>query len=97
MSEETLNQLDLAFSLADERRAFFVRLGQVPTQVDPDKVTRVRRTVRDVVLLEKGGRTAVRFAESGLVQSEVGRQSDGVQEQVGPQDILPSALRSVVV
>ena len=97
MSEETLDEFDLAFSLADERRAFFVRLGQVPTQVDPNEMTRVCRTVWDVVLLEKGGRAAVRLAEAGLVQSEVGRQTDGVEEQVGPQDVLNDAVRSVAV
>lgn len=94
MVEEPLHEFDLPFRQALEHSALSVLAGQEPPQVDPDKVPRLRRSVRDVVLAQPGGRPGVCAREAGAVQGEVGRETDRVEEQVRPEDVLTERPKS---
>lgn len=61
---------------------------KVRAQVDPDKVTRVRRAERDVVDVEELGGAGVRRREAGLVEHDVLGEADGVEEKTGPEGVL---------
>lgn len=92
VSEEPLHQLDFPFCGSHKPDPLSIDFGQVSTKVDPDKVTSVGRTVRDVVLPEECRGAPVRLAETSLVQGEVRRQPDRIKQQVGPQDVLCSTM-----
>lgn len=67
--------------------SFPTPLWQIPPQIDPNEMSRVRRPVRDPPFLQELGRVRVSLGQPRTVHSEVVRESDWIEEEGRPEDV----------